>query len=219
MIAIALLSGFLMAFFGSMPPTGPIAVLVLQRAILRKYAEGMALAVGCAVAEGGYAALAVSGLSILFERFPMVELVARVVGVAILVVLGIQFMRFRSGPAPSELDPERAAAEAKRGVQRAFALGFGIAAANPVLIITWSTSVAMLYSFGGLRFGALARAAFAIGVGLGGAGWMFVMVALIRRYSDRVTLQVAQRIVRGAGMAMIGMAIFFGVTLAVRSFR
>ena len=219
MTAIALLAGFAMAFLGSMPPTGPIAVLVLQRSVLRKYGEGMAIAVGAALAEGGYAALAVSGLSILFERYPLAELVARIAGIAILIGLGIQFMRFRAAAAPPDLDPEQQAAQAKRGLRRAFGLGFGIAAANPVLIITWSTSVAMLYSFAQLRFGPLPRAAFAVGVSLGVIGWMWTMVALIRRFSDRVTLKVAERIVRGAGAAMLLMALFFGGSLVYRALR
>jgi threonine/homoserine/homoserine lactone efflux protein len=218
MTAIALLAGFAMAFLGSMAPTGPIAVLVLQRSVLRKYGEGMAIAVGCAIAEGGYAALAVSGLSILFARYPVVELVARIAGVAILVGLGIQFVRFRAGDPPPELDAEQQAAQDKRGVRRAFGVGFGISAANPVLIITWSTSVAMLYSFAGLRFGPLARAAFALGVSLGVIGWLWTMVALIRRFSDRVTLKLAERIVRVSGAAMIAMAVFFGGSLLWRSF-
>jgi hypothetical protein len=44
------------------------------------------------------------------------------------------------------------------------------------------------------------------------------MVALIRRFSDRVTLKLAERIVRVSGAAMIAMAVFFGGSLLWRSF-
>jgi len=204
MLVAALVSGFLMAFFGSMPPTGPIAVLVLQRGVFRKYREGLAIAFGAALPEGVYSALAVFGLSALFERFPAVEWIARIVGVVILLALGIHFIRFKA----AKEDPTDPHAES-RGVQRSFFLGFWIAAANPVLILTWSTSVAMLVSLGGLHFGIVDKVAFALAVAAGVVAWFWIMTLTLRRHSDVFTVRVAQKIIRGAGIGMVGMAILF----------
>jgi threonine/homoserine/homoserine lactone efflux protein len=214
MAAIALLAGFLMAFVGSMPPTGPVAVLVLERGVQRKYREARAIAVGCALAESGYALLAASGLNVLFERAPAVEVVARVVAIGVLVGLGIHFLRFTPAPAEPAGEPQDL-----RGLRRAFLVGLGIAAGNPVLIITWSTSIAALYSLSGMRFDPLARAGFAVGVASGIVVWFFTMVALIRRFSDRVTLRLAERLVRGAGLMLIGMGLFFGGSMLLRALK
>jgi threonine/homoserine/homoserine lactone efflux protein len=211
MLAIALLAGFVMAFVGSMPPTGPIAVLVLERGVQRKYREARAIAVGAALAESGYAALAASGLHELFERVPAVEVVARVVAIGVLAGLGIHFLRFTPAPAGPAVEPQDL-----RGLKRALFVGFGISAGNPVLIITWSTSIATLYSLSGIRFNPLDRAGFALGVASGIVGWLFTMVALIRRFSDRVTLRLAERLVRGAGLMLLGMALFFGGSMLLR---
>src|SRR5262245_21447551 len=122
MRSVALIAGFLMAFFGSMPPTAPIAVLVLQRGVLRKYRAGLAIAIGAALAESAYAAAAVFGLSALFERFPGLEWIFRTVGVLILFVLGVHFMRFKPAET-SESQPEKVRSEVSR-LGAPFLLGF-----------------------------------------------------------------------------------------------
>lgn len=214
MLAAALLSGFLMAFLGSMPPTGPIAVLVLSRGVLRKYREAVAVAAGAALPEGVYSALAVFGLSEIFERFPAVEWGARILGVVVLGVLGVTFLRFRhSGEEPAE----EGKVAGLRDMSRSFGLGFWISAANPVLIVTWSTSFAMLYSLGGLRFGVFDKVAFGAAVAAGCFTWFWIMTLILRRHSGRFTISFATKVIRGAGLALVAMACFFGGTLVLRA--
>lgn len=195
-----------MAFFGSMPPVGPIAVLLLERGVSGRDREGRGIALGAAIAETVYCALAMAGVSELMRRYAIVETTARIVGVVILLALGIHFARFKvKATEATEHSP------AKR-IGGPVALGFTISAANPVLIITWSGAIATLLSFAHLRLDVAQRSLFVVGVFAGMFGWFHLFLSMLRRYRDRITLRAAQWSVRIAGSAMIGLAIW-GVVL------
>jgi threonine/homoserine/homoserine lactone efflux protein len=202
LLLIAFASGFLMAFFGSMPPVGPIAVLLLERGVSGKDREGRGIALGAAIAETLYCALAMAGISELMSRYAIIETIARAIGVAILLGLGIYFARFTlvMGAAPHE--------DKKVRFGGPVVLGLTISASNPVLIITWSGSIATLLSFAHLRFDLAARGVFVIGVFAGMFGWFHLFLWMLRRYKDRITLRAAQLSVRLAGAAMIGLALW-----------
>ena len=195
-----------MAFFGSMPPVGPIAVLLLERGVTGRVHEGRGIAYGAAIAETAYCAAATAGVSELMQRYAIVETIARFTGVAILVALGAYFVRFRIAPA-------HAASGAPK--RRPFALGFSIAAANPVLILTWSGSIATLLAFTHRRFDIGDRAAFVAGVLFGMLAWFHLFLWMLGRYRDRITLRAAQWTIRCAGAAMIVLALL-GARAALR---
>ena len=198
--AFAFVAGFAMAFLGSMPPVGPIAVLLLERGVTGRDREGRGIAHGAAIAETIYCALAMAGVSELMRRYAIVETIARVVGVVILIALGVHFARFRIAP------PTAAATNETRG--RPFALGFSISAANPVLVITWSGSIATLLSFARVRFDLAERGLFVVGVLSGMLAWFHLFLWMLRRWRDRVTLRAAQWSVRVAGALMIAIALW-----------
>ncbi len=196
----ALVAGFAMAFFGSMPPVGPIAVLLLERGVSGRDREGRGIAHGAALAETIYCALATAGVSELMQRYAVVETVARAVGVLVLLGLGAHFARFRIAP------HDAAAVPPPRG--RPFALGFSVSAANPVLILTWSGSIATLLSFARVRFDLAERGIFVFGVLAGMLAWFHLFLWMLHRYRDRITLRAAQWTVRVAGVAMIALALW-----------
>jgi threonine/homoserine/homoserine lactone efflux protein len=198
-----------MAFLGSMPPVGPIAVLLLERGVSGRDREGRGIALGAAIAETAYCAFAMAGVSELMQRHAIVETIARLVGIGILLLLGAHFARFTTAPPTGAPHPEAA----PRG--RPVALGFTISAANPVLIITWSGSIATLLSFAHLRFDLAERAIFVAAVFVGMFSWFHLFLWMLRRYRDKITLRAAQWAVRLAGWAMVGLALwgillFFG---------
>jgi threonine/homoserine/homoserine lactone efflux protein len=195
LLLVAFASGFFMAFFGSMPPVGPIAVLLLERGVSGRDREGRSIALGAAIAETFYCALAMAGISELMRRYALVETIARAAGIVILVGLGVYFARLRIGHTP--------ATEPKTRAGGPFMLGFTISAANPVLIITWSGSIATLLSFAHLRFDVTERVVFVAAVFLGMLGWFHLFLWMLRRYRDRITLRAAQWSVRIAGASMV----------------
>lgn len=199
MYGLAFGAGFAMAFLGSMPPVGPIAVLLLERGVAGRTREGLRIGYGAAIAEAIYCGLATAGVSELMQRYSIVETIARFVGVAILVVLGVYFVRFRVKETNAHVDEKK---------RRPFALGFSISAANPTLIITWSGSIATLLAFTHTRFDVAARALFVTGVLFGMLAWFHLFLWMLARWRDRITLRAAQWTIRVAGATMIAIALW-----------
>lgn len=205
LILVPLVAGLLMSFVGSIPPIGPIAVLLLERGMSGKDNEGRGISLGAAIAETIYCGGAVTGMSALMDRYPIVATIARLVGVAILVGLGQQFARFKLKP------PDPNAPAPKTGSSKPFMIGFGISIANPVLIVTWSGAIATFLAFTHAHFGVAEKTAFTVGVFCGVYGWFRVFLYGLSRYRASVTLDAAMWTVRVAGVAMIGMAAYFAV--------
>jgi threonine/homoserine/homoserine lactone efflux protein len=192
-----------MAFFGSMPPIGPIAVLLLERGVSGRDREGRGVALGAAIAETIYCALAMAGMSELMVRYAIVETIARGAGVLLLLGLGTYFARFTMKPRVP--DSDRGKEARARG---AVGLGFTVSIANPTLIITWSGSIGTLLSFAHLRLDIPERGAFVVGVFMGMFGWFQLFLWMLRRYRDRITLRAAKWSIRIAGVSMIALAIY-----------
>ncbi len=223
MVGLALVFGFTLAFVSSMAPTGPISLLVIERGLSRRYREGRGIAAGAALAEGLYAALGAFGVSALFVRFPSIELGARVASVVILVVLGVRFVRYRAKLPSFEVGVEVAGGDTTRAPAssqhpaRSFALGLSIALANPVLVVAWSTTIALLLSLGQLRFDVADRIAFAAAVPFGITMWFTLLLGLLRRREGQVTVQIAQRILQGAGVLILATAAFFAASIVMKA--
>jgi threonine/homoserine/homoserine lactone efflux protein len=208
MVALWLAAGLVLGFVTSMPPAGPIAILVLQRGVLRRFREGMAIALGGAVAEAIYVVLALLGVAALLEQFPSIGLAARVVGIAILLGLAFYFLRFKP---PATDTPEESTD--KRGGAGSLLLGFTIAISNVTLICTWSTLVAVIYSMGNLQLPMTGKIAFAAGVLAGICAWFLVLLAALRRFGRHLTILAAVRSIRVAGLLLLGLAVFAAVSL------
>jgi threonine/homoserine/homoserine lactone efflux protein len=206
---LALAVGGVMGFVGSMPIAGPVAVLVLERGLVRKGREGLGVALGAAAGESVYAFLAFWGLGTVLRRSPAVLPVARLVSAAVLITIGIYLATRRSSPPPS---PE---AEMARGQKRkGFVLGASLTLLNPTIIVTWTVAVAAVHSSGYLTAGMLQAIGFALGVGGGIVGWFATMLHLLNRFQQGMRQEKVDRLLHIAGWVVVGI----GVALGVRPF-
>lgn len=188
--------GFVVGFLGSMPLAGPIALLVFRKGMHHKYLEGGALALGAALAEALYCALAVFGFGHLFQRYPAVEPIAKLLGGVLMLGLGIMFMRSKPSHIPNASDirhPQRKATP--------FFMGFSIAALNPTLILSWSGVTAILYAWLG-AFTFLEQCLFPVTVGTGIFLWFMVMLMLMQRYQGRFRPERLNGVIRIFGICM-----------------
>jgi threonine/homoserine/homoserine lactone efflux protein len=201
---VALALGFLFGFIGSIPVAGPIALLVFAYGIEGRRRDGVALSVGAAIAESGYAVLAFYGLARVLERSPGVIPYARGAGAVILLGLGVTFM-LRGGGA------ERHARRGAKGAWASFLLGLTITALNPTLIVTWTGATTALFSTGWLAPSATLAGAlpFGGGVALGVSGWFALLLWLLGRYRDRVKRATLDRVVRWLGGALAALGVWF----------
>lgn len=195
----ASLLGLALGFIGSMPVAGPIALLVLRKGLRGRYEEGVALALGAAISEAAYCALALLGFDYLFVRYPIVESASRVIGGMLLIGLGIGFAVMKTKEEPS--DPQKLQVSSRA---TPFLTGLTVAGLNPTLIVTWSGVAAIVYSTFG-AFGEWEKVGFPIGVGLGNFLWFVVMLMLMKRYQSRFRTTSITRGIKAVGIIMTGM--------------
>lgn len=172
-----------MGFLGSVPLTGPIALLVFHRGLQGRYLRGAAVGIGGTLGETIYCALAVAGVGALVEKFPLASTGMKFLSAMILVAFGLYFL----------VAPPGGAEEADASIDRAgdtwhtdLAQGFGISAFNPILLLNWTAAVAILYSMTGIRLDLSSGIVFVIGATLGVGGWFILLVIILRYFKQHL---------------------------------
>lgn len=197
--------GVALGFVGSIPAAGPLLLLVVAAGFQGQRRRALALALGGALAESLYVALAFWGFGGFFARHAELAAGLRWASAALLLALGALLLRKRTAPR-----------DTRRGEQaRGFATGFLLVATNPAFLATWSVVAGVLYANGWLaadvrRVPWLAAGAFA-GVVL----WFAVVAALAARYRERFDAPLLDRAVRVLGGALLAL----GLWVLVTSFR
>jgi threonine/homoserine/homoserine lactone efflux protein len=204
------LIAFGFGFIGSMPLTGPIAVMVFSACLEGRYGVALRMGLGAALAEAGYAAVAFWGFTRFFAEHPAVLPVSKGLSALLLTALGVYFARWSPQDEAAGRSPGRDA--------RGFLLGFSVSALNPTLLATWSAAVAFLYARQLVHFTPLGALPFGAAAGAGVAGWEAAMVGLLRRYTHRFPRRAMTWTVRGMGVLLLGGAVLSGMDF-VRSFR
>ncbi len=197
-------------FIGSMPLTGPVAVMVFSTSVQKQYGMALRIGLGAALAEALYAAVAFWGFTRFLAHHPQVLPISHAVSAGVLAVLGVYFARWKPG-AP-DARPRR------QWSLRGWMLGFSVSVLNPTLLATWSAAVAFLYSRQLVSFSPLGALPFGLAAGAGVAAWEVLLVGLLRRYEQRFPRHVLTWVVRGMGLLLIILALVTGVEL-VRTFR
>jgi threonine/homoserine/homoserine lactone efflux protein len=203
-MALAGLVGFVLGVLGAIPVAGPIAVLVITRGLHGQLRSAIAIATGSAVAEGCYAALSFWGLGALVAANAWIEPVSQGLGACVLAGLAFVLLR-RSEPEPRHESPRPADARGYGG----FALGFGIAAANPTLIVSWTAAVTVLQAMDLIEFTTPNAGAFAIGTALGIVTWSGVLVHLMWHLRTRLGTAALGSLRRAAGFLVLALCFVF----------
>ncbi len=200
---LALLAGVVLGFVGSIPAAGPLLALVIARGLDARQRDALALALGGALAESLYVAMAFWGLGQLFEREAAVLRWAAPVSGGMLIVLGSLMLRRR-----------QRARQAKSGAATFaghFALGFSIVGLNPAFLATWSVVASALLSTGFAFARADAAPALATGAFVGVALWFACVARLAQRQRNHFDVRRVELAVRVLGAVVV----VFGAWLVV----
>jgi threonine/homoserine/homoserine lactone efflux protein len=208
-ILLALLAGAVMGFVGSMPIAGPVAVLVLERGLIRRGREGLGVAIGAATAETIYAFLAFWGLGKVLYASPTLLQASRLVGAGVMITLGIYLATRKSSPPTTTADP---APEGRK--RRGFLLGLTVTFLNPTIIVSWTMVTATVHSTGLVAPGLPSAIGFALGVGGGIVVWFATLLHLLHRFQSGVRPQTVDRVLHITGWLVVAI----GVALGARSF-
>jgi threonine/homoserine/homoserine lactone efflux protein len=204
---IALLAGFGLGFGGSIPIAGPTAVVVVESALDQRPRDGMLVAIGAGVAESIYALFAFWGLATVFTRYPLLLPASRALGAAVLILVGIYFLRRKSPQQETHAVPN------VRQHKHRILFGFTITALNPTLAVTWTAAIAALHAAVTSRFAPFDAVPFGVGALVGIVSWFWLLLKLVRRFRAHLQPATMNRVVRGMGGALV----MLGVLLAGRT--
>jgi threonine/homoserine/homoserine lactone efflux protein len=196
MISTVLACGLLLGFAGSMPIAGPVAVIVLESALCNRGRDGLAVAIGAAIAESLYALLAFWGMAAVFAHNPALVPASRIVCGLLLVGIGAYIFFRRGGARPI-------AQRAARFPGGRITFGFVISVLNPTLLATWVTAVAILHALVDIELKPANAIAFAASACVGIVIWFVLLVALVRRFGSHFGQAALNRFSRGIGVALV----------------
>jgi threonine/homoserine/homoserine lactone efflux protein len=190
-------------FVGSMPLAGPIALLAVSRATLKRYGDALRIGLGAAAAEGIYAGLAFWGYTTFLARHAIVVPISHGTTALVLAAVGIRFVVWKP-----------AKRSARNGNEAGTVLlGFSISAINPTLLLTWSAAVAFLYSKGLNQPPALYAVPFGLSGAAGVAAWFVTLTALLKRYGGKLPTAALTWTVRGMGLVLVALGLWSGMQL------
>jgi threonine/homoserine/homoserine lactone efflux protein len=202
------MAGFGMGFFGSVPPTGPVALMVINRAFRKKTKYAFAAGVGGALAEVVYSALAVTGVGLLLQHVELAGTLIRALSTVVLMSVGLYFFF-----SPLKEDDIREAEVEEESLGSAFghlAKAFSVAIVNPTLILNWTVAVAFFFSLFGLEADLAGQVAFVAGVGSGIIVWSALEVWLLDKFQQRYSIGLLGRIQKWVSVLVMAAACYLG---------
>ena len=146
-----------LAFAGSVPMTGPLALLVLDRIIAAQRRAAIWIALAGALVEGTIATGVAVLLPLVLRHSEAIITRARLTGALVIFAVGITLA----------LRPEVMRSIKTDRKRQSFAAGFLTTALNPTLLATWTVAVTTLHANGLLHGGTGVGLIFGIGVAAG----------------------------------------------------
>jgi threonine/homoserine/homoserine lactone efflux protein len=165
--------GFVSGFFGSMPVTGPIALIVFRSSMRGHFSLAIRVVSGAAVAEEViYCALATFDYIRIIAAYPFLAKYLRYIGVSFLVILGVFFLFQKL-----HLTAESAPVSLRRS--SGLISGFLIAILNPTLFLTWGSASSTIFSwFSSISFWDMVL--FPLCAGLGIVTWFSILLEIFK---------------------------------------
>jgi threonine/homoserine/homoserine lactone efflux protein len=200
-LLVALGLGAALAFFGSLPMTGPLALLVLDRIIALQRRAAFWIALAGALVEGTIAAGVATLLPLVLRHSEVIVLNARLAGAIVIFAVGVTLA----------LRPELLESIKTERKRQSFTAGFLTTALNPTLLATWTVTVTALHANGLLDGGSWTGLAFGVGVALGAVAWFLVLLVLARRSLLARLAGRRAEFARGVGvvLTLLGLGLFW----------
>jgi threonine/homoserine/homoserine lactone efflux protein len=224
---IALLVGFISGWLISMP-IGPTNAAAIQRTIHYNYKHGFVVGLGGALMDIIYCGGATQINGFLLKS-PIINLCFHILGFGLLIYLGITSFRAEKKEHPFEptvTDTQREkkseARITKMHVKKAsyfasLVLGIMLYASNVAGVPEWIFISAFWHNQGVSIIAFSDAIAFAIGAGIGTAGWFFTLVKYFSKRSTTLQPRTLTMINRFAGAAMLAFGVYFGYQIIFKT--
>ncbi|SFV17245.1 LysE family transporter [Pseudoduganella namucuonensis] len=191
--------------FAIAAPVGPIGLLCIRRTFAHGASTGLASGLGAAVADAMYGLIAALGVSAVASLLLEHASTLRIVGGALMAVLGVASLR-RAARTPAQGAQTMAAqAPTPSGLAGAFGSTFALTASSPMTILSFAGLLAALAPPDGSVQGGLILVA---GVFTGSIAWWVLLVGGVAA-SRRAIPPAALRWIEGvSGVALLAFAVW-----------
>ena len=222
---IAIIIGFVTGWLISMP-IGPVNASAISRTLKYGYAYGFATGLGAAVMDLIYCGGAAE-IHQFLQASPIINLCFQIIGFGALLWIGIKTVRTSTALPVTRVTEERsedlARLEMKRlhitpgGLLQPFAVGIVLYASNVAAVPEWIFVSALWRSYHLLESGVLINTFFAIGAGIGTAGWFYFLVRFIDKRQRGFKPQTLSKINKYAGIALLAFGLYFLYQIAFKT--
>lgn len=210
----ALLLGFV-AGWGISMPIGPVNAAAITRTIRYGAKHGFAIGLGAAIMDCIYCAGATQ-IQLYLQSSPIINLCFLVVGFSLLIILGILSLRTKETTPPTNKSQTTAEGHVEKlhlktgSIIASSVLGIVLYASNIASLPEWLFISTFLKNIGWLEDGFSASMVFALGAGIGTAGWFFTLSRYFNKRKTTLQPTTLNLINKAAGIAMLGFGFYFG---------
>jgi threonine/homoserine/homoserine lactone efflux protein len=225
-VIIAIIIGFVTGWVISMP-IGPVNASAISRTLKHGYKFGLATGFGAALMDLIYCGFAAE-IHQFLETSPIINLCFQILGFVLLIFIGLKTVRTSVPPPVTMANEERSetltAFEMRRlhlspgkGFLQSFGVGVVLYASNVAAVPEWIFVSALWRNYGLLQTGVAINTIFAVGAGLGTAGWFYFLVRYIDKRQRGFQPGTLAKINKYAGIALLLFGVYFLYQIAFKT--
>jgi threonine/homoserine/homoserine lactone efflux protein len=202
-----LLAGLLIGFSVAMP-IGPIAILCIQRTLLRGQLSGILTGLGVSCADAVYGSVSAFGLSFVYNFIERQQLLIRVLGALLLLFIGIKTLLTKEFTSPTLNVPVKAN-DYKMSLFKSFSSAFFITLTNPLTLFLF-TGILSWLNIDIDQETAFNSISLVFGIFLGSLAWFLILSSIISIFKNKFSFSYLKWLNIISGLAII---IFSGLIL------
>lgn len=193
------IKGFLIGLSVSIPPIGPVSILVIRRTIIYNRISGFLSGLGSAIADGIYALIAALGITFIATLLTQYKYILRISSGIFICGFGLYIFNSKL---LLQTNPD------KKGLLRDFFSTLAITLSNPLLIMFFMAVFAMFET--DLRPSSISF--LLSGIIAGSTTWWFILVNIVHFFKSKITTSSLIMINKIAGVTLIifGIITLFG---------
>lgn len=201
------IKGSLIGFLVAMP-IGPIAILCIQRTLLRGQLSGIFTGLGVACADAVYGSVSAFGLSFVYNFIERQQLLIRVLGALLLLFIGIKTLMTKEFTSPSINVPLKTH-DYKTSLFKSFSSAFFITLTNPLTLFLF-TGILSWLNIDIDQETAFNSISLVFGIFLGSFAWFFILSTIVNMFKNKFSFSYLKWLNIISGLAII---IFAGLIL------
>ncbi len=197
---ILILTAFVIGFIGSLPATGPVSFMVLQRAMEKRYSHGTALSVSASIMDAIYCGLGVAFVGLLTQSGNF-QIGMRIASSALFLVIGAYFIF------AAKINSRRKKIKEIYGNGAHLVGGFLLVLFNPSVILTWAAVSSFLVYRGLVEFmNYVDVVSFSLSAGIGAFSGLMFLMFLVRRFRRGFSEKIINKVFKVVGVILVILA-------------